>query len=325
MKTQIVKTMYKDIEAVSVENTHLRVVFLPGFGGKMASLADKKSGREFLVQADGESYKKLGYAGSYVDAECSGFDDMFPTIDTWTYNDYPWCGAEMPDHGEVCGLPWGYEVEEDGGCLHCWVYGVRFPYRLDKWIRFSGESELCISYKARNLSPFDMNYIWAAHVMLNAERGARILTPYDDGAAATCVFSGDEDFAMPGMAIQWPKTKTQCGGTSDISITESKAPDGNSYKYYFDAPVPEGWSGYQYESDGTRIFLKVSKETVPYLGIWVNNGAFKNYYNMALEPCSGTYDDPQRAVQHGQGSVLPGGGEQAWQLSFCVESGRGGQ
>ena len=83
---------YKDLKAISMESRLLSAVFLPEQGAKLASLVCRKSGREFLVQAPGENYKKLEYAGEYVAAECSGFDDMFPNIDEYEYTKFPWKG-----------------------------------------------------------------------------------------------------------------------------------------------------------------------------------------------------------------------------------------
>ena len=311
---RIEEATYKDVGAVAIESDRIRAVLLPAYGGKMASLVDKRSGREFLVQAPDGKYKKLEYAGDYVAAECSGFDDMFPTIDAWAYDKHPWQGIVMPDHGEVCGLPWAYDVERES--LHCWVYGVRFPYRLDRWLRFETDGLLTIRYKVHNLSPFDLDYIWAAHVMINAEPGARILLPYDDGARAVCVFSQDNAFAVPGMAMCWPKTKTTKQDIIDISRTREGG--GNTYKFYFDAPMPRSWCGYAYR-DGTMLRLSVSEE-VPYLGVWINEGAFKGYSNIALEPCTGTFDDPGAAIVHGQNSMLPSHGTREWQLGFHIET-----
>ncbi len=317
MNEKIRESTYKDIDAVIMENDTLCAVFLPHYGGKMASLYHKKKNREFLVQAKGKMYKKLEYGGVYIDAECSGFDDMFPTIDEWTYQEPPWKGAVMPDHGEVCGLKWEYEIMESGTCLHCWVYGVRFPYRLDKWMRFKAETELSIEYKAVNMSPFDFDFVWAAHFMINAEQGATILTPYTDGAKATCMFSNDQAFAVPGMTMKWPETVTVDKKTYDITQTDDFQE--TTYKFYFNEPLPEGWCGYAYKSDGTNLLLKVSEKTVPYLGIWVNNGAFMSYYNIALELCTGSFDDPGRAIEKGQNSVLPGNGQYIWKLDVCIE------
>ena len=97
---KIYKGTYKDIEAVIVETAKLKATFLPKYGAKLTSLKNKANGREYMAEAPGEKYRKLAYGGSYVAAECSAFDDMFPTIDPCICNDYPWQGAEYPDHGE---------------------------------------------------------------------------------------------------------------------------------------------------------------------------------------------------------------------------------
>lgn len=313
MKIDIFQTKYKNIDAVGIESRSLKAKFLLRYGAKLASFMCKDSKREFLVQADGKMYRKLKYAGDYVAAECSGFDDMFPTIDEYTYEEYPWKGVIMPDHGEVCSLPWEYEIIESNTCLHAFVYSVRFAYRLDKWIRFTNENELAIEYKAKNLSPYNLDFLWAAHVMINAEQNAKLVLPYDYGSKMTCVFSADESFLHRGKKLTWLGTDP----SRDYTKKQQKNSNGNTYKYYFDEALPEGWCGYRY-CDGTKFMLKVTKETVPYLGIWINNGLFKGYHNIALEPCTGTFDDPGRAAEHRQNSVLPGGGEYVWCLSIGV-------
>ena len=317
MSITICKTEYKDVEAISMESRLLRAFFLPAYGAKMASLICKETGREFLVQAEGENYKKLSYAGDYVAAECSGFDNMFPTIDEYEYPKFPWRGTMMPDHGEVCGLPWEYEIHESNTCLHCWVNSVRFSYSLHKWIHFTDDCEISIEYEVKNLCPFDLDFIWAGHVMINSQEGAKITLPYKPGSRASCVFSKDSSFSKPGMPLTWPITQTVSGKTVDLSKTRSLNTIGNTYKYYFDEPVPEGWFGYGY-TDGTTITLSVSKVTVPYLGVWVNEGVFKGYYNIAFEPCTGAFDDPGKARKKEQYSVLPANSEYAWELNFKV-------
>jgi hypothetical protein len=55
--------------------------------------------------------------------------------------------------------------------------------------------------------------------------------------------------------------------------------------------------------------------------VWINEGVFKGYRNIALEPCTGTFDDPAAARAHDQNSVLPGHGACEWQLTFGIETG----
>jgi hypothetical protein len=63
-----------------------------------------------------------------VAGECSGMDDMFPTIDAYFYDRYPWAGTKLADHGEVWSLPWATTVEGDR--LHFVVHGVRFGFDM---------------------------------------------------------------------------------------------------------------------------------------------------------------------------------------------------
>ena len=89
--------------------------FLPNDGAKMASLIDLATNHELLLTRDGESYRVLTADGSYVDSECSAFDDMFPTIDPYTPETGAYRGITYPDHGECCRLP--YEVRVEGNKL----------------------------------------------------------------------------------------------------------------------------------------------------------------------------------------------------------------
>jgi len=318
MTFKIYESRYKDIASVTIENDYLTAVFLPEFGGKMASFRNKGTGEEYLAQAENESYKVLEYDGSYVDSECSGFDDMFPAIDRYFYADYPWKGVEVPDHGEVCGLRWDWDKEAN--CLHMSVNGVRFPYRMEKWIRFTSENELGIVYKVTSLSSFDMDFIWAAHAIINAdEEGGEILLPYGSGSDITCTFSRDEGFSAYGGKMKWPEAIRRDGRSQKLNETMARNENGNNYKVFFDERISEGWCGYRYNSTGTVLKLEFPPEKVPYMALWVSEGSFKGYHSVALEPCTGTYDRCDLAKMHDQNSVLKAKSEYSWFINLKVE------
>jgi hypothetical protein len=317
MSAKIYLSQYKDQTSVTLENENIKVQFLPQFGGKMASLVCKKTGREFLAQADNEKYKGLAYDGDYVTSECSGFDDMFPTIDRVYYPEYPWKGIEIPDHGEVCGLSWDYEILKDS--LYMSVYGVRLPYKLEKWITFESDNKLNIKYKASNPSNFDIDFIWAAHPMVNVEEGGEILLPFNEDSYTTCVFSMDQNFGKYGDSMRWPMIELMDGNKKNISKTTYKNREGNNYKIYFNNKTPEGWCAYKYKNSDTVLTLSFPKEQVPYLSIWVNEGSFHNFHNIAMEPCTGTYDRIDLAKKHSQNSILRSKAEYSWFLNFHIE------
>jgi hypothetical protein len=317
MTIRIYKSKYKDQTSVTMENQEMAVQFLPELGGKMASLVCKRTGMEFLAQGENENYKILSYDGNYVEAECSGFDDMFPTIDRTFYTDYPWKGIEIPDHGEVCGLKWENKILKE--TLYMSVYGLRLPYKLEKWVTFESENVLNIKYKATNPSNFDMDFIWAAHPMINVEEGGEVLLPYKKNSETTCVFSMDHHFGKYGDHMSWPEVLYGEGNMQNISRTLKRNEKGNNYKIYFDEKVPEGWCAYKYKSQDRVLTLSYPVDKVSYLGLWVNEGSFHGLHNIAMEPCTGTYDRIDLAKIHHQNSVLKSKGEYSWFLNFHIE------
>ena len=298
---KIYETTFKDVSAVNVETQKLIATFLPELGGKFTSLIDKRTNRQLMEQNPGEKYQKLSYAGEYVPAECSAFDDMFPTIDAFRCNQFPWNGADMPDHGEVCGLPWDYEITGDS--LKLSTYGVRFPYRFQKSV---GEENgnIKISYKVTNLCPFDFDFVYAAHCMIAGEAGAEVTFPFSHGEICTGIFHEQHEFSY-GDKMTWQ------------GCTLPPKGDNRAYKFFFDKPIPEGWCKCTYK-DGSFVKMVFPEDKLPWMGLWLNTGSFKNMYNIAFEPCSGTHDRPDIARQHGKFSVLPAKGTYEWFLKFEV-------
>jgi hypothetical protein len=199
------------------------------------------------------------------------------------------------------------------------VYGVRLPYKLEKWITFESEDVLNIEYKATNPSSFDMDFIWAAHPMINVEEGGEILLPFKENSDTTCVFSMDQCFGKYGDLMKWPDVKCKDGILRNISRTSKRDKEGNNYKVYFNEKAPEGWCAYKYKNHNTILTLSYPVDKVPYLSLWVNEGSFHGLHNIAMEPCTGTYDRIDLAKIHHQNSVLKAKGEYSWFLNFHIE------
>ena len=58
---------------------------------------------------------------------------------------------------------------------------------------------------------------------------------------------------------------------------------------------------------------------IPYLGVWLNSGGFKDMYNLALEPCTSPFDTPVRASERNCGSVLESSEMQQFSIKIIVE------
>ena len=312
---RITPSTYKELQAVTLENDRLQVQFLPGCGAKMSSLVYKPADLELLVQRPDPTYGLQPYDGDYVAGECSGFDDMFPTIDECFYERYPWQGTRIPDHGEVWSLPWALSSSAEG--LHFSVHGIRFPYRLEKRVRLAGETTLRIDYRATNLCGFDLDFLWAAHIMLNLEEGSELsLPPGTDRIVNTFSYSGL--LGQYGDEAAWPMVTSRDGRKVDLRKLRPKTV-ADAAKYWVKGALPEGWCELSYPQSRVRLRLSFPVEQVPYLGILPNEGTSQDLYSIFLEPATGTFDRIDVARLRGECSTLPGNGSYVWYLEIVLD------
>lgn len=303
---------YKDIEAIALETSQARAVFIPKSGGKLQSLYHKGLQREFLYQLEDEHFHLGNYADPFDNSDTSGFDDMFPSIIEDFYPDYPWKGTHIPDHGEVWALPWQAEIQEDALLLS--VHSVRFPSVLRKKVYFETDSCLRIEYTAENLSPCPFKFLWAAHPLINIEEGTRLSMPEENDPAIINVRCDSTRMGPFGSRYQWPHTTGPDGSSHDLSVMH---PDlGLNDKYYFASPVKVGQFCVTHPG-GDCLTMGFPADTVPYLGVWVNeNGPIIRQKNIAVEPCTAAMDSLVLAQTYDMDSVLPPFGARSWYLTF---------
>lgn len=317
MSTAISPSQYKDQPAITIESDEMAVQFLPGTGAKMCSLLFKPRQRELLVQRPAPAYAVQPFDGDYVAGECSGFDDMFPTIDVCYYDRYPWQGVKMADHGETWSLP--YDLDVQGERLHFSVYGVRFPYRLEKWVSFTAAGILRIDYRLTNLSPFDFDFLWAGHTMFTLEEGAELLLP-EGVRKVVRTFNLGPETAQYGDEVDFPVGRLPDGALRDFRRLRPKSA-GVADKYYVKGKMPEGWCGLKYPASDFSLALSFPVETVPYLGVLPNEGGWQDLYNIFLEPCTTSFDRPDAGRFRGELSTVKGKSTYTWHLNITLAEG----
>lgn len=303
---------YKDKVSIVLENDWLRAEFTPDPGAKLVSLIAKKIDYEFLVQRPGEAYRDQPFGGSYTNGECSGFDDMFPTIDECKYHKNPWKGIPMADHGEVWSLPWNVELQEHGLCFH--VAGIRFPYLLEKHVQFTDGKTIRFSYTLLNNGLADFDFLWAGHFMFNMEVGTQVLVPDDCKQVISILSNAGREY---GERMAWPSFRSKEGKPYRADISRPEYSNGFE-KYYFTNKLESGWCELKYPSDNKRIRVAFSSETVPYLGILMNENGWDGLYNIFVEPCTVCYDRPDIAEKHGQVSRVKAGGLYTWTVDLTI-------
>ena len=311
----ITETTYKDQRAIALESEKARFVLLPDTGANLSSAFSKCRGKEYLVQRPQEKYLRQPFDGSYVDAECSGMDDMFPTIDRCAYDRFPWVGAPLADHGEVWNLPCRTEVE--AGSVRFTCYGIRLPYVFHKQASMPNADTLLLTYRVENPTCFDMDFLWAGHTMVVAEPGLTLHVP-DDCRRGVAVFSNTKRIGGYGARFDYPAYTDAKGVRRDVSRMDTR--DGNCEKYYFENKLSQGWCAVRYPA-GDVFAVSFTAQTVPYLGILHNAGDFRSIFNIFLEPCTCGFDRPDVARLHGQSSTIPANGSYSWQMAISLGEG----
>ena len=312
MSVKIYNSTYKNLDSISMENDRMLIKIIPESGGKLQSIYDKRIRKEYLYQSSWTEYRKSEYDSSFLTGEISGFDEMFPTIVSCYYPDFPWAGTKMPDHGEVWPLPWEAELSEEEISLS--VYGVRLPYRLEKKIKFSQPDKLRIDYRISNLSDFPMKFIWAAHPLLNIDEYSTIILP-DQVNKVINVMHGAKRLGDYGILHNWPVTRTADGKEYDMGKLNPSHRDND--KYYVYGCLSKGECALYNEKTRDYIKFIFPVDKVPYLGVWVNeNGPLLNQQNVAVEPCTGALDNINTADLHGKLSLVEGKKDYCWFLEI---------
>lgn len=162
---QIRKSKYKNIFAIDINTDKYVLKVLPSEGGKIASFITKKDAFEFLIQNPCKTYKKLYANGDFVMSECSGFDDMFPTIDAVGFVDDSGRKLHYLDHGEVCRGNFEYFILSD--TLKMRYVSKKFNYEYIKIIREDENGRIEIKYEIINRSEVSLDVLWAGHCLVN--------------------------------------------------------------------------------------------------------------------------------------------------------------
>ncbi len=295
-----------------LSDDRLEARVIPALGGKISSLVDRQTGREWLWQNPYLERVRPFPGASFVrEHDTGGFDECFPAVSEGAYPVAPWQDLRIPDHGELWAVPWDCARTAEG--LLMVARTSRFPVRFERRISLS-EGCLRLEYRASNPTEHPFPFIWSAHPLFALEEGMRIDLP--EGHALE-VFGSDRlgDRHTP---LDWP---------SAVGLDLSRASrSGWSAKLAGRSPE-RGWVGLTH---GDRMLrMSYDPAQVTDIGLWLNMGGWcplpgkEPYFNLGLEPCIGWGDDLAYAVSRGLShGTLPPHGERSWSLELRFEQRR---
>jgi len=95
-QVRVTRAQIQGFEALTVSNDVLSLTIVPDLGGKITSIRDLRTGREWLWTSDELPYRRLSYGASYLrQADTGSWDDCFPTVAACAYPREPWRGVAV--------------------------------------------------------------------------------------------------------------------------------------------------------------------------------------------------------------------------------------
>lgn len=278
--------IYKGLDAIKAENEYISLVILPKLGAKIASIVYKKQNFEVLAQPTLNTYTLAKYGDSFEKYDTSGIDEMYPTIDE-CIEEYNGCNIKMPDHGELWSIPWYVEVFEDE--IICKVSGVNFKYEFTRSIKID-KNTIKLNYSLKNTGDYQLYGLWAFHGLVACDEESRIIL---DEESIINVHKSSV-YGEVGKIHTFPETIDINGKRVRVDKISPKSIK-KTEKFYVNGEVKKGEAALTLNKNRLLYRLEFPKDIIKYLGVWINEGGFKDEYNCALEPSSAFYDSVEIA------------------------------
>lgn len=316
------RTLIEGFESVQINTGVLELSIIPELGGKVNSLRDSRTGREWLWRHPRYAYKQVSHGSVYVEhGDTGGWDECFPSVSECTYPSEPWNGALIQDHGELWSHPAEFDLSQMTGVVKITTrsQGVALPYTFTRVITLTENSaSVHVGYEVVNNSDQPINYIWSMHPLIAIEPGMELLLP----ASARFNVNGTvpENLVFTVKNLQYPFTAS---GLNFPTLPETSA--ARAIKFWSDPlPAGEGWTSVR--AHNGKLKMKWDTALLPQVAVWLNLGALgmdggTPYYNMGLEPCMGGQDSLNDAVnKYHLYEILPPRGAKTWWLEIELTS-----
>lgn len=284
---------------IELRNDLISIQVLPEIGGKISSLLDHRSGREWLWSNPQLPRRTPIYGESYIAGlDTGGWDEIFPSISPCRLPE----NISIPDHGDLVFLP--AEVsEQTSNSLTLTTLTRAIQTRFTRKLALE-DDRLRICYRLESLATEPIPYLWAAHPLIALEDG---------------------------MLLELPTSKLTSSEGLNLEITDNggcriKIEDpalGNIEPHSLKFFTERGLADHAaiHAKDGSSIQIKWNKSDAPYFGIWLNQRAWNGYgtepyFNLGIEPTTSPCDSLTEAMATNEHLTLPPGETRKWQLEL---------
>ena len=295
---------YRGWSAVLLETDECVVTIVPALGGKIASLLDRRTGREFFVQPTAQTCPEPEAGVLFVDSDPFGFDDMFPTVLAGSGETDAGRALSLPDHGEVWSKRWR-EVETLDDAVTIAVDCQTVPCRLTKRCSMADARTLRVDYLAQNRSDESFGALWAAHPLIACQDPVSIDLPPGE---VISVHNGSEHYGDHGMRSRWKPRSLP-------AAKRGQSP--RAHKFYAAQPNQARTVSLHFPRTHERIQLRMESSAPIYFGLW-HEERQDGTRILTPEHCTGGFDRPDLARHYGQPCHFGPHEEKRWRLEIAI-------
>ena len=298
------------LHPVTIENDAVRMEVWPTLGGKVSSIIDKADKFELLFNFPATLPTQPQYDIPYPDSWYAGWDECFPAVAPGPHVVYPYNAVNVPDHGELWGIP-TVAVPTKDGITTVWN-GLRFGYRLTRklWLE---DATIHARYTLVNLAPFPFRFVWAMHALMALSPAAPAEIQLPRGMPMR--ISHDAQGRESDATFAWPSSQNP---PLDFA-TLSRLPQKQGWKLFsadrIDAPAIV-----RYPSRSRRVEIRFrSEDDLPaYWGVWINTGGWAGHHHFAVEPTTGRFDQVDRAVKDDSAGTVGASAQVNWLVTWSL-------
>lgn len=252
-----------------------------------------------LVTTEPEFFKApVADYGLYETRPVYGYDDCFPSVEQSMYPGREW---EIPDHGEICWLPWELEVQENG-------------------LLFSVNSrELPVQFK-RNLEFGESSLIWKFEVINNGDKPL----PFQHVIHPLMPLNSVTDIELPEFeSVNNDKgEQNRLKKPADVKDFLLNVLPGDFHMLFVQG-AKEGRIGWTFR-DTLRIQMDYPLTLFPAIGIWWNNSGYPDEKGCrrnecAFEPIPGRSSTLFDAVDDKLALIAEPGKPFIWEIKWNLE------
>ncbi len=288
---------YRGIEAMFLENRHLRILLLPGKGGDILEFRDKRADVDVLFHTDHnwqpptERPVPSVAATAWQDTYPGGWNVNLPVAG---YTD-DFAGTPYGLHGETALIPWEATVvrdDDEAVTVRLETDLVRYPFSIERTLTLpADESSLHVEESVTNHGGVALEYMWQQHVAL----GRPLVGPAArlDVADATGVVEpyGEEhrnNRLAADQTFDWPYAPGIDG--EDVDLRTFPPLDSTIHDLAYAVDLTDGW--YAVTNPDLDLGFGFRFPTDPFECLWYwqpfggyeESPFFNQNYNVGLEP-----------------------------------------